>query len=167
MIAPARRRRARYLGGLDTVLHGAGLPYGYTVTIWSTGGLLVWSQGSPDPASVFLFAAGAAAAYGLLKVITRNASGDPRKQLTGDRHLLRAGAIHVVAIGLAIGAAALVALIDTVLAWALGTFAATLVYLSATAVDMALEEGTEWSDLPSGSTAADMSNARDERAARR
>ena len=63
-------REATYLRALDTALHGAGLPYGYAITVWSTGTTLTGAQGKPSVASVFLFAAGAAAAYGALRLLT-------------------------------------------------------------------------------------------------
>ena len=53
-----------YLRALETALHGAGLPYGYAVTVWSTGAVLIGAHGTPSVGRVFLFAAGAASASG-------------------------------------------------------------------------------------------------------
>ena len=129
-----------YLRALETALHGAGLPYGYAITVWSTGAVLVGAQGMPSVGRVFLFAAGAASAYGLLRLLTQATEGEAGTQLTRSPHLIRAGAIHVAAIGLAIGAAALIARIDSVLAWPLATFAATVLYLGVSSVEKALLE---------------------------
>lgn len=135
-----------YRAGLDTALHGAGLPYGYTVTIWGSGQLLIHAHGPPGVALILLFVAGAAAAYGLLKVAAHGASAAPQLQLSGSPRLLRAGAIHLGAIGSALGAAALVALISSGVAWPLGGFAATAVYLGVSAVEMARFEREEVGD---------------------
>lgn len=67
---------------LDTALHGAGLPYGYAITVWSTGATVTGAQGKPSIASVFLFAAGATGAYGVLRVLTKQAEGDAQNLLT-------------------------------------------------------------------------------------
>lgn len=57
-------RGPAYLRALETALHGAGLPYGYAVTVWSTGAALISARGPPSVGHLFLFAAGAAGAYG-------------------------------------------------------------------------------------------------------
>ena len=131
-------RDSAYLRALETALHGAGLPYGYAITVWSTGAVLIGAQGTPSVGRVFLFAAGAASAYGVLRFLTQAAEGEAGTQLTRSPHLIRAGAIHVAAIGLAIGAAALIARIESALAWPLATFAATLLYLGVSSVEKAL-----------------------------
>ena len=133
-------RESTYLRALETALHGAGLPYGYAITVWSTGAVLIGGQGTPSVGHVFLFAAGAAAAYGIMRFLTKAAEGEAQAQLTRSPHLVRAGLIHVTAIGGAIGAAALVARIDSAAAWPLATFAATLLYLGVSSVEKALTE---------------------------
>lgn len=129
-----------YLRALETALHGAGLPYGYAITVWSTGAVLIGARGTPSVGRVFLFAAGAGAAYGLLRFLTQATEGEAGTQLTRSPHLVRAGAIHVAAVALAIGAAALIARIESVLAWPLATFAATLLYLGVSSVEKALQD---------------------------
>ncbi len=129
-----------YLRALDTALHGAGLPYGYAVTVWSTGTMMTGAQGRPSVTSIFLFAAGAAAAYGTLRLLTRRAEGDAQKLLTRSPHLVRAGSLHVAAIGLAIASAALIGEIASGVTWPLASFAATLLYFGVSSVEMALLE---------------------------
>ena len=131
-------RESTYLRALQTALHGAGLPYGYAIAVWSTGNVLIDAQGPASVGRVFLFAAGAACAYGMLRFLTETTEGESGTQLTRSPHLVRAGAIHVAAIALAIGAAALIARIDSVLAWSLATFVATTLYLGVTSVEKAL-----------------------------
>lgn len=131
-------RGSTYLRALETALHGAGLPYGYAITVWSTGAVLTGAQGKPSVGDVFLFAAGAATAYGGMRFLTQATEGEAGTQLTRSPHLIRAGAIHVTAIALALGAAALIARIGSVVAWPLATFAATLLYLGVSSVEKAL-----------------------------
>ena len=129
-----------YLRALETALHGAGLPYGYAVTVWSTGAMVTGAHGVPSVGRVFLFAAGAAAAYGALRFSTKATEGEAETQLTRSPRLLRAGAIHLAAIGLAIGSAALIAQINSDVAWLLAPFAATVLYLGVSSVEKALLE---------------------------
>ncbi len=129
---------ASYLRGLDAALSGAGLPYGYAVSTWSTGALLLRSHGIPEVSSVFLFAAGASAAYGFLRLATKPVASDARLQLATSPHLVRAGAIHVAAMMLAATAAALASSITADIAWLLAPFAATVTYLTVTSLELAL-----------------------------
>ena len=131
--------KGHYLSGLESALLGAGLPYGYAITIWSSGALLTGARGSPAVWMVFLFAAGAAAAYGLLRWTVRQVE-PAQAQLAASPHLLRAGMIHVAAIGAAAGAVALIGHIPSPVAWPLGGFAATLIYLGGVSVETALRE---------------------------
>lgn len=59
---------------LAEVVGKAGIPYGYTLTVWSTGALCIGRFGLPTPGEVFLFVAGGTLAYELLAVaVTRRA----------------------------------------------------------------------------------------------
>lgn len=58
---------------LAEVLSKAGIPYGYTLAIWSTGALCIGRFGLPTAAQVFLFVAGASVAYaGLALIVGRH-----------------------------------------------------------------------------------------------
>lgn len=118
----------RSTGALVTVLRGSAVPYGYALTVWATHGVLTNEHGNPDVWDVILFIVGAVAAFTLLGLIAGRVSSRPLP--TGQADLIRAGAIHVLAIGVAFGAATLLALIPGAIAWALGSFAATALYLS-------------------------------------
>ncbi len=133
--------KSAYVRALETAVQGAGLPYGYAITIWGAGSALVGERGMPSPASIFLFAAGAAAAYGGLRLLlTWNMGGEAERPLTRSPNPIRAGALHLVAIGLAIASATLVARIDSGAAWPLAPYAATLLYLAVSSVEVALVE---------------------------
>jgi hypothetical protein len=130
----------RYLRGVDAALRGAALPYGYTLTVWGTGAALTHLHGDPNVGELLLFAAGAAAAYGMLKIVSHRPGGSER-DLAGSPHVFRAGLIHVGGIGLGIGAAALIARIGSGVAWPLATFASTSVYMAVTSIEIALVGG--------------------------
>ncbi len=141
---PTRRSSSPYLVGLASALHGAGLPYGFTITVFASGQGLVHFHGPPDVALLFLFAAGAAAAYGLLKLVSRRAVAPLGRPLGASPRPLRAGFIHVIAINLAIGSAMLAGdLLPAVAAWPLAALFATLIYLSLIGVEMTLMERGE------------------------
>lgn len=118
----------RSTGALTTVLRGSAVPYGYALTVWATHGVLTNEHGNPDVWDVALFILGAVVAFTLLGLIAERLS--PRPMPAGQADLIRAGAIHVLAIGVAFAAATLLALVPGAVAWALGSFAATALYLS-------------------------------------
>jgi hypothetical protein len=103
-------------------------PYGYTVTLWSSGAVLLRSHGTPHVAEVFAFLAGALAGFELMALLARGSLG--RADLLGDpADRVRAGMLHVLAVGGSVGAVALLAEIDSWPAWPLSAFAATACYL--------------------------------------
>ena len=110
----------RYASALATVLRGSAIPYGYTVTVWTSGMMLVRHRGLPSTGQVFLFAIGAVAAFALLGSLVRLGRGvpfDPRHGV-----LRRAGMVQLFAVGGALGAATLVTFIRSGIAWPLGAF---------------------------------------------
>jgi hypothetical protein len=136
--------------GIDAALEGAGLPYGYTLTIWAGGQVMLVEYGKPTVAAVFGVVLGAAAAFGALKLRSYGIHSQVApSQLASDRHALGTGAIHVATIAAAVGAVALVALIDAWVVWPLGGFLATLVYFVGTGAAMALHERDEQRSPPS------------------
>jgi len=129
-----------FFRAVETSVHGAGLPYGYAITVWSTGAALIGEHGPAKPGFIFMFAGGAAAAYGVLKVLTWKTQQEAERPLTKSPHPVRAGLIHVGAIALAIAAAVAVAEISGDIPWFLASFCATLVYLSGSSIEVALVE---------------------------
>lgn len=61
--------RACFSGGLAEVIGVAGIPYGYTLTIWATGALCMGRFGVPTPAQVLLFVAGGTIGYAGLALL--------------------------------------------------------------------------------------------------
>ena len=49
-----------------TVVAASAVPYGYTLSIWGSGAVLLRSLGAPTAAEAFIFAAGASARFYLI-----------------------------------------------------------------------------------------------------
>ena len=122
---------------MGTIVAASAAPYGYTISIWSSGAVLMHFHGTPSVADVFGFLAGALTGFGLMGLLARGGltSEDPRAHAP-DRVL--AGAMHWLAAGAAVGAAALVARIGGWEAWPLAAFTATAVYILGASVQLAL-----------------------------
>jgi hypothetical protein len=134
-------RDSWYLSALATALRGTALPYGYTLTISTSGLLLTHQRGLPSVAETFLFAVGAIAGFALLGLIMRVTGAAPFEPSFDD--LRRTGTIQLLAVGGALGGVALVALIHSGIAWPLGAFVATVAYLTLATLELALSE-TPW-----------------------
>jgi spore maturation protein SpmB len=112
-------------------------PYGYTVTIWSSGALLMHSHGVPKVADVFVFIGGALTAFGIMGLLAHGALARMEGlDHAGDRVL--AGTMHWLAVGSAVGSVALIAEVHGWEAWPLGSFAATTLYIALASVQLAL-----------------------------
>jgi len=134
-------QESAYFRALQTTLHGAGLPYGYAITVWSTGAALAGSHGGgPTNIEILLFALGATSAYSGLKLLTWETEGEAEKPLTASPRPFRAGIVHLAAITAAIAAALVIAKIPGSVAWVLAPLAATVVYLSVSSVEVAAVE---------------------------
>lgn len=131
-----------YVRALSAALDTAALPYGYTLTVWASGQATIHHRGAPNVGQIALFVAGAAVAYGALRMVAREREREVSGQI-GSPHVLRAGAVHVVAIAAAIGLAALLARIGSGAAWPLASFAATLAYILVSTVELLLEASRE------------------------
>lgn len=111
-------------------------PYGYTVTIWTSGGVLIHSRGAPSAIDALLFMLGAVSGYASVGIVSFGSAG--ARALTVRPPAIWAG-FHVVGIGMAIGAATLVAHgVHSTAAWPLGGFAVTAIYLLVLAAQLAL-----------------------------
>jgi hypothetical protein len=127
--------RMHYLPALKTVVGTSTVPYGYTLTVWSAGAVLMHERGSPDVGEIFLFIAGAIIAFAALALVARTAS---QGLDASENERIAAGITNAAAVGAAIGAVALIALIPTGADWPLGSFIATCVYLMACGLDLAV-----------------------------
>jgi hypothetical protein len=142
-----RASARRYDGILDMTLRSAVVPYGYTVTIWAAGAYLIRQRGLPSVFEAFAFVAGAILAFAVLTAISQRRhqpvaesgqqSAVPPFHLDS-RHPIFAAGLHIAAVGLALGSAAL---IDSGLgqaAWLLAPFAVTSIYLAIASAELAI-----------------------------
>jgi hypothetical protein len=113
-----------YLDGIATTLASAAVPYGYALVIWSSGALVSNSRGKPDVAAVVLFASGAAAAYGVLRLVGSRGRVHEAKGI-GQGNVLRAGLIHVASIAGALAVAWAVSHLHAWPPWLLAPLCAT------------------------------------------
>ncbi|HEY1285275.1 MAG TPA: hypothetical protein VGF04_04245 [Solirubrobacterales bacterium] len=135
---PAEKPKARTASlAAGTIVSSSATPYGYTVSLWSTGALLLHSHSTPAPWEVFLFAAGAVLAFTLIGLIAHGRMWAVSPLPHGPETLV-AGILHWFAVGAAVGAAALVALIPGWVAWPLASLSATLMYLIGASAQLAL-----------------------------
>ncbi len=131
-----RRRRTlpgRFVGSLGVVAGAAAAPYGYTATVWGSGAVLADLRGTPTVGDAFSFLGGLVAAFATIAVLSR--LGRDTADESGLREWLITGALHAIAIAVAVGGAALCGLAPPAAAWPLGGFAATVLYLSVAAVE--------------------------------
>lgn len=129
---PAHLRTA-----MATIATASAAPYGYTVSLWSAGALLTHYHGIPRPGEVFLFIAGAVLGYAVVGAAAYGALRDEGPLRVGQGHIVT-GLLHWFAAGLAVGTVTLVAPYTGTIAWALGSFIATSLYLIAAGVQLAL-----------------------------
>lgn len=137
---PSGRRSLRR--AFATMVSASAAPYGYTVTVWSSGALLIHYHHAPAVWEIFLLAAGAVSAFASLWLLGRGAIERAEPFSQGAARAL-AGALDVFAAGLAIGAAALIAMIPGWIAWPLASYAATTLYLVVASVQLAVAERRE------------------------
>ena len=132
--------RRNYLHGLHHSARENVSAYGYSVTITASYGLLSVIVGSPSVLEVFAFAGGAVVAVALVEAV---ASGGFRHRLEEEPSRVRAlgGSISFFSVGLALLAALLIGhFVSGFLAWPLGSFLATLVFLLVFALEVGLAE---------------------------
>jgi hypothetical protein len=133
--------RRSYRNHLKTAVATSAAPYGYTLTVWTSGAVTTHSRGIPTAWEALLFLAGAVCGFGLIAAL---AYGRPSEVFRASREqegVRLWGGFHLVSVGLAIGAAALVtALVKDPVAWLIVGFVATLVYLAVIAGQFTLAD---------------------------
>ena len=150
MHSPTRRdsvpaRRARLLAlrrAFATMVSSSAAPYGYTLTVWSSGALLIHFRHAPTVWEVFLFLFGAVVAFAALWLFCRGPieASDPVSQQSA-RAL--AGALDLFAVGAAVGTAALLSMIPSWVAWPLTSLGATTIYMAGASIQLAVAERRE------------------------
>jgi hypothetical protein len=129
--------RVRYRSALRATVAASAAPYGYTLTIWTTGAILSHARGIPDTGEALLLLVGAVVAYALVGglafgVLSEHLVPEPARAVVS-------GGLQFISVGLAIAAATLVAHgVDGVAAWPLDGFLVTAIYLLASAFQLTL-----------------------------
>lgn len=135
--AGSESNQATTEGALTTIVAASAAPYGYTVSVWSTGAVLIHFHSFPNVADVCLFAAGALSGYALVGLLAGLKLETKVAPTVGPPRLLF-GMLHWLAVGIALGAAFLLAQIPDWVAWPLASLAATTLYLTGAAAELAL-----------------------------
>jgi hypothetical protein len=135
-------RESRYRKDLRGILGASAGPYGYTLSIWGSGSMLSHTYGTPGPADIFLFLAGAVVAFAVVGTLAFGGAG---KRFEAPRSSIELfGSFHFVSVGLAVAAALLAAqLAPAYLGWPLGPALATATYLLVVGAEHTLAETLE------------------------
>jgi hypothetical protein len=127
----------RYRAALRATVAASAAPYGYTLTIWTSGAVLSHTRGIPSSTEAVLFLVGAVVAYGLVGGLAFGGFSEPLVPEPGRSAVF--GVLQLFSVGLAIAAATLVAhFVESIAAWPLGAFAVTALYLLASASQLAV-----------------------------
>ncbi len=132
--------RRSYRTHLKTAVATSAAPYGYTLTVWTSGAVTTHALGIPTAWEALLFLAGAVTGFGATAAL---AYGRPTEIFASREHgsVRLWGGFHLVSVGLAIGVAALVtALIKDPVSWMIVGFVATFVYLVVIAAQFTLAD---------------------------
>ncbi len=136
---------ATYRRGLRTPIAAAAAPYGYTLTIWTSGAVIAHERGIPSAVGAILFAVGGLAGFALVGLLAYGGLG--RRAAPAPAAFSVWHGLHVVGVGAGIGlAVAAAAVVDGDGAWALGGFLATAVYLLAAGLPHAFGPRAEGDD---------------------
>ncbi len=131
------RNRYRGVGSaLGAFVSASAAPYGYTITVWSSGAVLIHFRGAPNVGDVFGFAIGALAGFSVIGLLAHR--GLRAEEVHSPAERILAGVLHWFAIGAALGVVALIAQIPDWVAWPLAMFAATTVYLLGASLQLAV-----------------------------
>ncbi|MGE5274692.1 MAG: hypothetical protein ACM3QU_13165 [Verrucomicrobiota bacterium] len=140
---------SRYRSALRATVAASAAPYGYTLTIWTSGAVLSHARGIPGSAEALLFLLGAVVGFALVGVLAFG--GFWETLIPEPARAVVWGGLHVFSVGLAIGAASAVAhVVRDVAAWPLGGFLATAIYLIASALQLAFAHSARSRAGPQG-----------------
>ena len=107
---------------LGTLASASAAPYGFTLSVWSSGAILTHFRGAPNVGDVFLFIAGALAGFALVGFLAHRPLRAPQYAVHGERERVLAGLLHWFAVGIAVGSVVLISQIPSWVAWPLSMF---------------------------------------------
>jgi hypothetical protein len=130
----------RYKRGLHASVRNNASAYGFSVTITASFGLLTSALGTPTALEIFAFAGGAVVAFALVEFVV---SWGYRQDLEDEPSNVKdvGSSVSVLSVGLALAGAYVVGrLLEGLVAWPVGSFVATAVYLFLFGVELGLIE---------------------------
>jgi hypothetical protein len=138
--------RDRYRHSLRKAVGTSAGPYGYTLTIWTTGAVLIHARGVPSTLEALLFMFGAVMAFAGVGAIAFRAAPSVHGKATS--HPVLWGSFHFVPVAASIGAATLVAhFITGTAAWPMAGLTGTALYLTFVAAQIMFFEEQVFEDL--------------------
>jgi hypothetical protein len=129
-----------YRAHLQSAVAASAAPYGYTLTIWTSGAVTTHERGIPTAWQAILFLLGAVLGFGIAAAV---AYGRPTEVFASRQHgFVRLwGGFHLLSVGLAIAVvAAVVAIVDSPIVWLLVGLIATTTYLLTIAAQFTLAD---------------------------
>lgn len=110
-------------------------PYGYTLATWTSGAVLTNARGIPNAAAALTFMVGAVLGFAFVGALAFGGVTEHFDRDQGEAHLVW-GSFHFLSVAVAIGGAWGVSyFVQGFLAWPLGGFVATAVYLLVAAAE--------------------------------
>lgn len=134
--------RQEYRRNLRSAVGTSAAPYGFTLSVWSTGAITTSFQSTPGPPQVLVFIAGVVLAFAIVGTL---AYGGIRGYSGGERHSVELwGNFHIPAVGLTVAVATLIGyLVSNGIAWFLCPFLATSMYLITLGLEFAVAENKD------------------------
>jgi len=121
----------RYRHSLRQAVGASAGPYGYTLTVWTSGAVLVHNEGLPTGVEAVLFAVGSTVAFATAGAIAFSFRPAHAEVATRVAHPALWGSLHFVPIALAIAAATVIgSLFDGPATWPIGGLVVTGIYLA-------------------------------------
>jgi len=146
MASPPPPLGHRYRHGLRKAVGTSAGPYGYTLTVWTTGAVLIHARGTPDTLEALLFMFGAVIGFSAVGALAFRHNPPVRAKAVS--HPVLWGSFHFVPVAASIGAASLVAhFAEGWAAWPLAGFTATAIYLTFVAAQITFFEEQVFEDL--------------------
>lgn len=122
---------------LRWVIASSATSYGYTLTIWATGAVVLHHRGIPTEGDALSFVLGAIAAFAVVGFVANR--GLPRVGPPHPRSFRLWQALHLLSVAVAIGGAAIITrLLHTWTAWPASGFTATAAYLLVLAAQLSV-----------------------------
>jgi hypothetical protein len=132
-----------YARGVRTSIRNNSTAYGYSVMITASLAALTALEKQPKLGELFLYVGGAAAGFAIVEATVSNFFRD-RVRGEPSEVIILGSALSFLSISSGLGTAILVAkLSDSWLPWALGPFAATIVYLLIVGAEMTIAHRIE------------------------